>query len=511
MNSFKVKPMQDAMETLQEEIRQFNPLKIVDACINQLRIYEETTDTSHSLRLLQQYPPWFLLLLIKWTFLHGGWSNLMLHKRFDSTTLGRLMNSMHGLNEFARLPRQYDHLLLFFRNLAFQQLWLQETGEKAGYFRQKFFFSDLPDNHQFKREFKQRSGIEIDHFIQLSFSLIGKFIEGDREVTESWFDSLQASYPPGTVKKFLSHISGDINEVQTHLKQDAEAKRDISCEIYEQSPLIRYPLLKINDKYYAYSFKLLIYSLKSFIYNILKTKNPGVFMDKFGKIFEEYIARGVDYMGLPHIREHALQKTLGEGKVVDFLIVDDNCNILIDAKGVEMNQRGMMGHRPELILDKTETSVVKGIQQGTVVADKLKSIPQIDGLQTGRENFLLVVTYKDFYIGNGETFYETIGKKKVDEVRSGYDASQLPNKNMYFISVDDFDYLVRLVRDGQCGLAKAIKAIRNADQDPNLDKRTFLFRYSLNTHCGNGYMQMPEYLENELENVTSTLHEMLDM
>ena len=145
MNSFKIKPMQDTMEKLQKEIWQFDPMKIVKACIHQLKTYEETTDIPHTLHLLRQYPPWFLLLLIKWTFLHGSWSNLMLHKRFDSTTLGRLMNSMHDLNELARLPSQYDHPILFFRNLAFQQLWLQETGEKAGFFRPKFFFGELPD------------------------------------------------------------------------------------------------------------------------------------------------------------------------------------------------------------------------------------------------------------------------------------------------------------------------------------------------------------------------------
>ena len=434
----------------------------------------------------------------------------MLYKRFDSTTLGRLMNSMHDLNELARLPSQYDHPHLFFRNLAFQQLWLQKTGEKAGFLRQKFLFGTLPDNHLFKREFKQSSGIEIDHFIELSLALMGKFIEGDREITESWFDSLQASYPSGTIKKFLSHISGDINKVKTYLQQESGPKRDISYEIFEQSPLMRYPLLKINGLYYTYSFELLIYSLKSFIYNILKMKDPNTFMNKFGTIFEEYIALGVDHMGLPYRCERTLQKTLGEGKVVDFLMVDDNCNILIDAKGIEMNQLGMVGHRPEVILDKTETSVVKGIQQGTVVADKLKSISQIDGLQTGRENFLLVVTYKDFYIGNGETFYETIGEKKVDEVRSGYDASQLPNENMYFISVDDFDYLVRLVRDGQCGLAEAIKTVCKADRDPL--NRTFLFRYSLNNHFScNEYMQMPKYLEDELEEVMKTVKQKLPM
>ena len=61
-----------------------------------------------------------------------------------------------------------------------------------------------------------------------------------------------------------------------------------------------------------------------------------------------------------------MQKTLGGGKAVDFLIADANCNILIDAKGVEMNQLGMVGHKPEVILDKTKTSVMKGIEQGTV-------------------------------------------------------------------------------------------------------------------------------------------------
>ena len=375
--------------------------------------------------------------------------------------------------------------------------------------RQKYLFGDLLADHPFKREFKQDSGIEIDHFIELSLALIGRFIGGNGDVTESWFESLKASYPPEAIKKFLSYISADTNKLQTHLKQGAGASRSIPYEIFEQSPLMRYPLLKINDKYYAYSIKLLMCSLKSFIYDILKKKDPSAFMNKFGPIFEKYIARGVDYMGLPYIREHSLQKTLGEGKVVDFLIVDDNCNILIDAKGVEMNQLGMVGHRPEVILDKTKTSVVKGIEQGTVVADKLKNISEIDGLKTGRENFLLVVTYKNFYVGNGETFYETIGKKKVDELRSGYDASQLPNQNMYFISVDDFDYLVRLVHDGQCGLAEAIKRIREADRERKTDP-FLLFRYSLNNHFScNEYMQMPEYLENELKKVIDILNEKL--
>lgn len=488
---FKIKPMQKAMKRLRKEIRQFDPREIIDACIKQ-----------------QRYLPWFSLLLIKWTFLYGRWDRAIPNKQFDPTTLDRLIKRIHNLNNLARLPRrQYDHSYLFMRNLAFQQLWLQEESEnKARLARQIVLFGNLPDNHTFKREFKRDSGIEVDHFIELSVCLIGRFIRNNQaNVAESWFDSLQKSYPSKTTKKFLSHISGNIDKVKTYLEQDTGPKRDISYEIYEQSPLIRYPLLKINNKYYVYSIMLLLHSLQSFIYDTLKAKSPNAFVNKFGKIFEEYVARGIDYMGLPYKHEHSLQKTLGGGKAVDFLVVDDNCNILIDAKGVEINQLGMVGHRPEVILGKTKTSVVKGIQQGTEVADKLKDIPQIDGLQTGCENFLLVVTYKDFYVGNGKTFYEAIGRERVDEIRAGYDASQLPYENMYFISVDDFDSLVRLVHDGQCGLAEAIKTIRKADREPS--KSTFLFRHGLKTHFGNGQMQMPAYLEDAFKKIMDTLYE----
>lgn len=490
---FKIKLMQKAKKRLRKEIRQFDPGKIVDACIKQ-----------------QRYLPWFSLLLIKWTFLYGRWDKALPNKPFNSTTLGRLMNRMHKLNNLARSPRQYDHPYLFMRHLAFQQLWLQEeTEDKVRLARQIFLFGNLQDDHTFKRDFKQNSGIEIDHFIELSLCLMGRFIWNNQadNVAESWFDSLQASYPPETVKKFLSHISGDINRVKTHLEQDTGANRDISYEIYEQSPLMRYPLLKDNDKYYVYSIILLLHSLQSFIYDTLKAKSPNAFVNKFGKIFEEYVARGIDYMGLPYKHEHSLQKTLDGGKAVDFIVVDDNCNILIDAKGVEMNQLGMVDHRPKVILNRTKTSVMKGIQQGTEVAHKLKDNSQIDGLQTGCQNFLLVVTYKDFYVGNGKTFYEAIGRERVDQIRAEYDASQLPYENMYFISVDDFDYLVRLVHDGQCGLAEAIKTIREADREPS--KSTFLFRQGLKTHFGNGQMQMPEYLEDEFKKIMNTLYEKL--
>ena len=193
---FKIKPMQKAMKRLRKEIRQFDPREIVDACIKQ-----------------QRYPPWpwFSLLLIKWTFLYGRWDRAIPNKQFDPTTLNRLIKRIHNLNDLARMPTQYDHSYLFMRNLAFQQLWSQEeTEDKARLARQIFLFDKLQDNHTFKREFKRDSGIEVNHFIELSLSLIGQFIWDNQadNVAESWFDPLQKSYPSKTVKKISQSYIG---------------------------------------------------------------------------------------------------------------------------------------------------------------------------------------------------------------------------------------------------------------------------------------------------------------
>ena len=127
-------------------------------------------------------------------------------------------------------------------------------------------------------------------------------------------------------------------------------------------------------------------------------------------------------------------------KVLDFILKTDSANILLDAKGVELNSLGMVSHIPNLIADKTKSSVIKGINQAFSTLEILKSHTEI--IDTNKTNYLLIVTYKDLNLGQGEDFYSIFAKDKLDTILKSYKTNtNLSVDNIFILSVDDFDLI----------------------------------------------------------------------
>ena len=410
---FDIQPMKVAKERILARLLHFSPHSIIPMCITALRTYEEEHDPVKRLEFMKKYRPWDSFLLIKWTLLHGDWQNTSGGQLTEAEFAG-FMNLFWELDGKNRLPTHYDHFFLFFRNKGFQQFWIQESGTPTHFARQMVLFSDLQDTHSFKRDFLSTAGVSIDHFLELASVLMCPFLGTTKAaLPRTWFSNLQGKYPLGSIENFLAFVASEPKELQRFLRTVDRQVADVGYEYYEQTPLRRYPLIKIGQDYYLYSVLLLMHSMHSLIYDTLREPDPGLFMDKFGPVFENYVAKGVAYAGVPHIREKDLKAELGQGKVVDFLITEDDCNIMIDAKGVEMSQLGLVGHRPDVILDKTRSSALKGIEQALEVASKTQKRCQVSGLTLGSRNFLLVVTYKDLFFGNGLVFYETVAQRKL--------------------------------------------------------------------------------------------------
>jgi hypothetical protein len=49
-------------------------------------------------------------------------------------------------------------------------------------------------------------------------------------------------------------------------------------------------------------------------------------------------------------------------------------------------------------------------------------------VQSRERNYLLVVTHKELYLGNGATFYESIVKEKVEEIIGQYGNQLIPSE-----------------------------------------------------------------------------------
>jgi hypothetical protein len=223
-------------------------------------------------------------------------------------------------------------------------------------------------------------------------------------------------------------------------------------------------------------------------------------MGKFGGIFERYVEKALSYSGVSFLNEDKLRLHLSDtSKLVDFLIVDQDANIFIDAKGVEMGYLGMVSHRPDVIRDKTKSSIIKGIIQGYETAKRISDMDYVGELKRGnKENYLIIVTFKDLYIGNGQDFYQSVAKQKLDEIISEYEGRQwIPLENMYFLSIDDLDLFVEGINMGKISMAEGLRGAVIADMRP--ESKKFVFRQHVFELCPTS--SIPQYLEDEFERI----------
>ena len=158
-----------------------------------------------------------------------------------------------------------------------------------------------------------------------------------------------------------------------------------------------------------------------------------------------------------------------------YLLMDEGNKIFIDAKGVEMSYLGMVGHQPEVITDKTRTSIVKGIQQGFETASRLESIKKLGGVEIGEgDDYLIVVTFKDMFVGNGLNFYEYVAKDTLNKLMSQYGGTApIPLEHMYFMSIDDFDLLTGGIASGEIELTEILEHAVKSDALRETEKFNF--------------------------------------
>ncbi len=469
--NFSEERVNEAFRKVRNRIKKHIPLEIISACIKKLN--EQPKDRIQHLRM---YPPWRLLLLVKWTFIHGEYLSPS-RKPLTVNSFNYLLNRMHDFEGCLRHPSEYENILLFFRNMAFQQFWLQREFNIPNFARQSLLFGRLANGHPFQRRFVEKCGVSIPEFIELAMMIMTRFtIEKQTSVTSEWFRTVDNKYKTGTIQKFLDSLSIDFDSLKENLIKQKQPNRKISYEAYEKTPLRENPLLNHASIYYPFSQELLARCLETFIYDTFRSDDPADFMNKFGSMFEKYVGNSISKTKTKYFTEKELTESLpGEGKLVDCLLIDKDNKIFIDAKGVEMSYLGMVGHQPEVITDKTRNSIVKGIQQGFETASRLENIERIGEIEIGKgNNYLIVVTFKDMYVGNGSDFYEYVAKDTLNKIigQSG-NMAPIPFEHMYFMSIDDFDLLAGGIASGEIDLIQILKHAVKADTLPQTKKFTF--------------------------------------
>lgn len=501
MSEFEEEKYYDAYKSVRNRFRNFDSQLLIVGCLNYLH-----QPTKSDLEQIEKCP-WLVLLLIKWILIDE--QSFSTKKKIPSPQdFNELFQLVHDLGKHIRLPTQFDHHRLFFRCISFQQFIYQHGFSLSHLTRQIVLFSELQDNHLIKTQFRALTGIDLRIFLELALALLARFVEKDKySISADWFATLRNKYSRQVVNNFLSSLSISLEDARVTLRNQDNKRRPAS-EYYEQTPFIEFPLLRNGEQYICINQKILFRCIEHFVYDKLRAWNPEIFMNKFGPMFEKYVERAIQYTELPYVNEEGVKKIIGsEGNLIDFVVSDGDANIFIDAKAVEVGYLGKVTHLAEVVRGKTETSILKAIKQAHDVIYRLQQLKNNNSaLQSKNNNYLIVVTYKELYVGNGQTFYESVAKDKIDEIYSHYNNAQTINlENMYFLDIEDFEFFVEGIRSKQIGFVEGLEKAKADDSDFN----TMKFAFEQHITSWKIKLELPSYLQDAFSRIVTQYEELL--
>ena len=453
--------------------------------------------------------PWRLLSLIKWGFEYGG-ENYPLHKA-DKNTLGKLMNMLHEFEDAETDPflkeNSFTGLQKFLRTRAFQQFWSQNPLGHWIIARQKVLFCDLPSEHPIHINFEQSmKGIRMIDFLVLSVSLWSwmKMESNDiRFQPEILFQNL--GYPKDIIFSYCNAISLTPYGVKNYLRERNKAINNPYFQLMEISPYIRYPILKLNGSYLVYSQRLFNVTISNTFYDVMKAQGGNDLAEKFGFILEEYVKRDLASLKLNFYTEKELSRTFPRVKVTDFLVPFSDFTLFIEVKAIEMRSIVKVSPKNESLRRELNDSIIKGTIQGFSLANSISL--GLDSLNIpSRSNFfLMIVTYRDLYLGAGDVVWEEFLRDSVEPVLNEKNISVdlIPAERIIILSINEFDLFVSVLWQNSATVSDIFSEMLKANQ--KWETKTLMFSQHLDK-LRNKNQQHP-FLDNEFKALQNIIAE----
>jgi hypothetical protein len=298
-----------------------------------------------------------------------------------------------------------------------------------------------------------------------------------KSIARNNFQNIEKGIPAGALDGFLQSLSKSVPELHSWLLGSEFKQMAVADQKILPTPLLDTPLIRESvGNYIIISPTLLTRSLEAFVYRTLRRNNPEQFCDRFGPMFERYVGDCLADAGVEYIDEGELEAKLpGSGKHVDFLLIEDDCQVLIDAKGIEMSARGRVSQRADLVLQAIKTSAVKAIEQGMATAARMRSLPATDALARGREEiFLVIVTFDDLFLGSNFDFGTIFGEHLLPRLERSYGAPlPIPLNHIFFVTIDELERLLGRVQAKEASVGEILRYARNQDRSHHTRKLTF--------------------------------------
>lgn len=420
----------EGYKTIRNAIRKFSKRDLLKYLVIQSKKVSQAGPEVWS----KGYVPWEILLLSRWVIL--DWNSISGKLPATTNQINALINrlksfldtdeplltsgSRHGLNKFMR-------------RMAFQQFWHQQAVDHSKVGRTIELLIKPVFSEKIDRSLREKYGVSRKTMFDVLLMLWVTFDEKEvTHINQSFFKGISSDKLRLQCELFLRNFS--LSEKDFEEFNINNPPRNYYLEVFEKPPLTKKPLLRMDNEYYLWSFSFLNDLLENGLYDHLKLANSEVFGDEFGPIFERYIEKRLNNYNLPFIKEHELKK-LGAPKQVDFALKGGLGRLLIEAKAIEASRHARLNSTDEILTNAYKKDIVKALAQAhTYIEWTQITEPELP-------TYLLVVTYKELFLGNAENTWDEFIEQSI---RDHYkiESFKLAPENIFFLSIGAFDQLL---------------------------------------------------------------------
>ena len=469
-------------------IRQYIKHDLLKAIVVDSYNISKIYDSGKNLEYLSQrgIPPHYLLLLGKWIIL--DWDNIKGKKPVSQNELIKIKNGViYFADKVVQDTTPQDPILKtnkIMRQIAFQQFWYQQgaNDEDVGRTIELLIKSSISDKTECIMY--DYCGLNRIEFFDLLLTL-KEALDGNAFIMKIYYKTMKIE--KRKIDSFFKLLS--INEDDfTDFNEKFSTKNP--SEIYETSPFKLKPFLNIGEKYYLWSIAFLDEFIKFGIYDILKSSAKSEFSNCWGTIFENYLKKRLDEYNISYIPEKQLRKK-GYARQVDFLIkhksyfkslfdkkstlisfkqIIFSCMvtlknifrvkgliskydlILIEAKAIEAPHHTKFYPSDKRMIRAYKKDIIKALAQAHEVVKTFKVNKLIN------DTFLLIVTYKELYLGDGEDVWNEFAKTSLSN-DYGIKNFNIKPENLFFIPINSFDRLLQITNGNIEQMIKIFKEV----------------------------------------------------
>ena len=498
-------------KSIRETIKKYTQESLVSYFIRYLHFKPKQTEHTAERR------PWIAILALEWSLELNQNPNA---KKATDKQAQQILEDIWNMQSDAS-GMEHNNLGIVLRKMVIPQLRFQIPEIQNLFFLFRFFSILMQPSSSSapKSDFQKLTGINFERFLLFSALIHILFTSINSPIIKysDLIENLCPYFSFSELKKLLFLVGGNIYELEALIKNDKNLNRIIKKEEYFAEPfLIQKPLIIIPDGITTPHTTILSIGISEFILRTLKKADPNRFKNKFTSSFEKYLEQLLAEFNHQYLTEKQIKsiykKSNITGKVVDFIIKENDFTLFIDAKGAEPKSRVLITDDPRILRDQIKDIHLKGIEQ---VAKCIEILSSTNEFKTNKyENrYALIVTHQDYYIGDCCSLLEYLLPEHSKRLKKIIN-NMLPPENIHFCAIHDLEEIVHVCNENRntiCDFLSFCKKQQMSANTKKFDMRQHIWEFSRVNNISNNSPIGSNMSQKTKENVFEQLIEMVAM